>query len=479
MMLSAVLVSHSLHAATSSQPNILFILADDLGWSDLACYGNPFFETPNLDQLAEDGVRFTQAYAPAPICSASRASYLTGKTTARLGFEFVTKNEPGYQPNKTPLRAPPFTLNLPLEEVTIPEVLKPAGYETAFFGKWHLNSHYQGKYLAWSPEFGPRSQGFDTAQEDFGAHPYSYGKDKEKRSFLNLKRGDFPTDSMNQRAIRFMKRKHDKPFFLMVSHFHVHTPIHTRVKWLHDQVLESIPANHPRRAELAHYGSMVTTLDHEVGLLLKALEESGHRDNTLVIFTSDNGGHPEFYGNAPLRGSKWNLYEGGIRVPFMASWPGQIPEGETCKIPVVGYQLLATFAEVAGASVPEGIDGKSVAGILKAPLTPHRHQEFLWHFPYYHPEKGYDKAPGIIGVNDGYTSRTTPMSALRAGQWKVLYFHEEKRYEVYDLSKDPHETSDLSKTPGMVVGPLKEFLQSSLRNAGARLPEPHPDWPQE
>ncbi|MEM7601772.1 MAG: sulfatase-like hydrolase/transferase, partial [Verrucomicrobiota bacterium] len=242
-----LLVASTLPLASAERPNILLILADDLGWSDTGCYGHPWFETPHLDRLASEGICFDEAYSAAPICSASRAALLTGKTTAELGFEFVTKPEAGYQPVDAPLRAPPFTLDLALEEITIAEALSEADYTTAFFGKWHLNRHF-GQYLGWSPTHGPTAQGFQIAEEDFGSHPYAYWGKKKKGTFLNdIPVGEFVEDTMTQLAIQFLNRDHSSPFFLMVSHFYVHDPNHARLKWLYDHYFEKVPPDHPRR----------------------------------------------------------------------------------------------------------------------------------------------------------------------------------------------------------------------------------------
>lgn len=462
-------------ASGAGRPNILFILADDLSWSDPGCYGNKFFETPHLDRLATEGMRFTQAYAPAPICSASRAAILTGKTPARLGFEFVTKPEAGFQPVKTPLRAPLFTLDLPLEEVTIAETLSRAGYQTAFFGKWHLNRHYQ-RYLGWSPTHGPRAQGFEIAEEDFGSHPYSYWSDKTKREFLPLADGEFPEDSMTARAIAFLEQPQEKPFFLMVSHFFVHTPVHTRLQWLHDRTLARIPSDHPRRKKLAHYGAMVATLDHHVGKLMTALDDSGLTKNTLVVFTSDNGGHPEFCGNSPLRGSKWNLYEGGIRVPFLARWPEKIEPGSACETPISGIDLFPTFAELGEARKLPGFDGISLRSLLENPDKASQSRQFIWHFPYYHPETGFDKAPPVIGIDDGVTSQTRPHSVIRSGDWKLIHFFEDGRNELFHLPSDIAEAQDRSQGNPEMARKLRRQLDAQLENAKARLPVPNPDW---
>ena len=466
----------ALPASEANQPNILFILADDLGWNALGCYGSDWIDTPNLDQLAAEGVRFTQAYAPAPICSASRASFLTGKTPARLGFEFVTKPEASYQPVEAPLRAPRYTLDLPLEEVTTAEVLGDAGYETAFFGKWHLNQHYK-RYLGWSPTHGPKNQGFQVAEEDFGSHPYGYWNDKEQRTFLDgLKDGDFPTDSMTDQAIRFLESDHEDPFFLMVSHFYIHTPNHTRLGWLHQRYLGRIPEDRRGRDALAHYAAMITTLDHHVGRLLDALDASGQANDTLVVFTSDNGADPNFLGNSPLRGSKWNLYEGGIRVPMIARWNGRTQPGFVSDQIVTGFDLMPTFADAAETEAPPDTDGLSFLPVLLGDQEEGAPRQRVWHFPYYHPETGFAKAPGEIGIDDGVTSRTLPQSAIRLGAWKLLHFYEDDRDELYNLDTDLAEQHDLSESEPSVAAELRSRLDAYLQAAGARLPEPNPDW---
>lgn len=456
-------------------PNILFILADDLGWADLGCYGNDLFETPHLDKLAAKGMRFTQAYSPAPICSASRAAILTGNSTARNRFEFVVKDKAGLQPMNTPLRAPAYTIDLKLEAKTIPEVISEWGRPTAFFGKWHLNAHY-GRYLGWSPTHGPLAQGFTTATEDFGSHPYSYWNRKELRSFdESIEDEAFPIDGVTQQAIDFMKKDHDEPFFLMLSHFFVHDPNHTRLKWLHDHYLAKIPKKQENRDKLAHYGAMVTTLDHHVGEALAGLEEAGKTNSTLVVFTSDNGGHPNYAGNAPLRGSKWNLYEGGIRVPFIARWPGVIKEGFTNNHPVWSVDLFPTFAEIAGANSNTARDGISLLPLFKKPSQRPSPREMVWHFPYYHPEATYAEAPEGIGVNDGFTSRTKPQSAIREGDWKLIRFYESNREELYHLPTDLDESNDLSVSKVEIRERLSNRLTEYLIEAGARYATTNPD----
>jgi uncharacterized sulfatase len=455
-------------SAFAAPPNFLFILADDLAWSDVACYGHPWHHTPNIDSLARDGMKFTRGYAPAPICSASRAAILTGKTTARLNFEFVTKNEPGFQKieGQTPLKAPPFTLNLPLAEQTIPEHFNKLGYRTAFFGKWHLNAHHK-RYLGWSPTHGPKAQGFQIAEEDFGGHPYSWGK---RTPVPITAAGEFPEDSMIDRAAGFLKQSHDRPFFLMVSMFYVHTPVKTQCEWLLDKYDEKVPADSPNRDNRVRYGAFAETLDHYVGDLLQALDQAGLKNETLVVFTSDNGGHPEFTANAPLRGSKWNLYEGGIRVPFLVRWPEHIPAGTVCDTPVVGYDLLPTFVTIAGGETP-AVDGIDISTLFENPdWNPDR--ELIWHFPYYHPERGYSKAIEQIGIDDFAVSKTHPHSAILRGNDKLLYFYEyeDERSELYRLSEDIGEQNNLRSSNPALASELEALLKQRLQDASARFP---------
>jgi len=454
------------------RPNILFILADDLGWSDLACYGHPWHDTPHLDALAKEGLGFTDGYAPAPICSASRASILTGKSPARLHFEFVTKDRAGRQSlvPVQPLRAPPYTLNLRREEKTLAEMLGEAGYATAFFGKWHLNAHYR-RYLGWSPTYGPKVQGFTGAVEDFGSHPYGHG---DKKPPMISKGGVYPEDSLTKRGIDFIKLPHRRPFFLMLSQFYVHTPVESPCMWLIAKYRKKIPPDAPNRDRRLKYAAFVETLDHQVGELLKGLEEAGKRDKTMVVFTSDNGGHPEYTGNAPLRGSKWNLYEGGIRVPLLVRWPGSVPSGKACRTPVCGYDLFPTFAELAGRPVDSaaaGLDGRSLVPFFLNPQQ--RFDRFLyWHFPYYHPEgTKFGEAAPRIGMNDFQVSQTRPGSALRWGKYKLLHFLEDGRLELYNLEADRGETQDLAKSAPKEAMKLKGELKRLLVEANARMPE--------
>ena len=453
-------------------PNILFILVDDLAWTDLGCYGHPWHETPNIDQLADEGMQFTQAYSPAPICSSARASILTGKTPARLGLEFVVKAEAGSQliEPPQPLKAPPFTLALDLAETTIAEQLKSADYNTAYFGKWHLNPHYAGRYLGWDPQLGPAEQGFDMAEEDFGSHPYSRNALPE----LTV-RGQFHRDGITERAISFLKQDHDQAFFLLVSHFYVHTPVQSPYTWLLERYEAKIPEDTPNREKRIEYAAFVKTLDYHVGQLLAALDATGLRDDTLVVFLSDNGGHPEYVSHVPLRGSKWNLYEGGIRVPLLMRWPGTISEKINCDTPVVGYDLFSTFASVAGINeMDTQQDGTSLVPLFAQPSLI-LDRNLYWHFPYYHPEGDkFGRAKASIGVDDFVVSQTRPHSAIRKGDYKLLHFQEDDRTELYNVKKDPAEERNLALEQAGKTVELAASLESYLDQVNARMAKAQP-----
>ena len=446
-------ISISAHAAEmpkqDNAPNIVFILIDDLGNSGLGCYGNTYHETPNLDRLAADGMRFTQAYSPAPICSASRVAFLTGRSPARLNFEFVTKRRKDKPPTDTVLAQPPFTYDLPLSEITLAEQLGPTGYATGLFGKWHVAEHYK-RYLGYSPTHGPQQQGFDIAVEDRGSHPYNY----KERTFGNFAEGELPKDALTSGALKFLRSHRDDKFFLFVSHYYVHDPVHTRCRWLHDKYEKKADPNSPWHNPT--YGAFVETMDTYVGMVLDEIDQLGLRDNTVVIFTSDNGAHPGFTSNSPLRGNKWNLYEGGIRVPMMVRWPGVVEPGSTCDVPVIGTDLMPTLCEIAGTKPPADreIDSVSIVPLLHG--KPIDRDSLVWHFPYYHPPQGYEG--------------THPQSAIRQGDYKLLYFYEEDRTELYNLAADPAEQHDLSASDPERMKTIRRNLSDWLEAVGARYP---------
>jgi len=467
-----------------SRPNIVLIYVDDLGYSDLGCYGraygNHFTETPNIDQLAMQSQKFTNAYTAAPICSPARAALLTGKSPARLHFEFVTKWEKDrynweddawrrmfYGKKLIP---PPYTLNLPLEEETLAEVLKGEGYATGMVGKWHVSSH-QNVYNGWNPIFGPAKQGFDWTKDTFGAW------DKEmKQARKNAKDGEFPLDALTDGAISYIRQPHSSPFFLYVSHYYVHTPLDADLGWLIDKYKakaerEGLDVSDQR----IRYAAFLETLDHYVGQLLRAIDDAGLAENTLLVFTSDNGGMPEFAYNRPLRGSKWNLYEGGIRIPLLVRWPGVVEAGTVSPTPVIQTDFLPTFYEVASGQRfrSTDVDGSSILSVLQGKPAPTlEDRSLVWHFPYYHPEgKAYDQAEPAIGIEDEYISQTRPHSAIQKNGYKLLYFYEDGQTELYNLHRDQKEETELSMKEQARANTMKEELMNYLKSVDARIPE--------
>ncbi|HVU34403.1 MAG TPA: sulfatase [Opitutaceae bacterium] len=460
----------AVRAAPASRPNVILILADDLGWSDLHCYGNADHDTPNLDRLATQGMRFTEGYASAPICSASRASIITGRSPARLGFEFVVKKPGTPFPKGHPLNPPPYPVRLPLSEVTLGEAVRPAGYVTGFYGKWHLAQHYQF-YLGWSPTHGPLQQGYEEGNMEFGSHPY--GDRFRKPSEMGpLPPGDYGDDKLTDLAVDFLRRHRQDRFFLQLCHYYVHEPIRSRAQWLVEKYAERLPPGTPRIR--AVYAAMVETLDHLVGQLLHAVDQLGLAENTVIIFTSDNGGNPKYAANGPLRGGKWSLYEGGIRVPWIVRWPGHVPAGTTSRAPIIGSDLMPTLCAITGAPAPAHIalDGINDLPIWLGETKGDFGRVLTWHFPYYHPEIGYEKAFARVGINDFHLSQTHPQSAIRRGDWVLLHFYDSPHDKLYRLTGDLSEQRDESTKHPAEAHDLRRRLDAELRHMHARYPTP-------
>lgn len=455
LLVILITIAGSSISSEKSKPNVLIIYADDLGWSDIGCYGNIRNETPNLDKFASQGLRFTNAYAGAPICSASRASIMTGKSPARLNFEFVSTE--GKTLDK-PLLPPERTMELPLNEITLAEIAQKAGYTTAMFGKWHIARH-NGKYLKWSDTHGPLQQGFEYGSDDYGSHPYN----PENKKMVYLDEGQYPVDSLLVKTIDFLRdqEQNEKPFFLFYSNYYVHTPVVPNNSWLIEKYKRQMP---DATTDQIKYAVFVETLDYYCGQLLQALNDFGLDENTLVIFTSDNGGHPKFTDNFPLRGNKWNLYEGGIREPFIVRWPGHARIGETNE-PLIQWDIMPTLCELMGQNVPDKVDGESFLPLLNSPVATMKREMIYWHFPYYHPAESYEG--------------TKPCSAIRAGKYKLIYFYEDDSSELYNLESDVSETNDLSMQMPEMTRQLKENLLNLLKEANARFPQPNPDYKHE
>jgi uncharacterized sulfatase len=441
-----LMISAQSSAGIKSKPNIIILYADDLGWGDLGCYGNNNHQTPNLDKLANKGVKFTNAYAAAPISSASRASILTGKSPARLGFEFVSTH--GNVLNKK-LISPKRTINLALEEICFSEIVEKAGYKTAMFGKWHVAEHNK-QYLKWSDKYGPLQQGFQTGDDDYGSHPYA----KKNRKPVDLVKGEYPNDVLVEKAMTYIENNKDSPYLLYFSSYYVHTPVLPNNSWLIEKYKTLMPN---QSMDKIRYACFVETMDYHFGKILDKIVETGQEKNTIVIFTSDNGAQPGYGSNFPLRGNKWNLYEGGVKVPFIVYNPLIKNNEKEIESRVIAWDILPTIAEFVGEIAPKEIDGVSLLDLLKSKdIVKYNNRALYWHFPYYHPPIKYEG--------------TTPCSSIILGNYKLIYFYEDNNVELYNLEKDLYETTDLSIQEIEKTNELRKMLFSYLYKVGARFP---------
>lgn len=435
--LSSFVVQGSSCSGAQKKPNILLILADDFGWAQLGCYGSSYYKSPNIDKLASEGIRFTDAYAACPVCSPTRAAIMTGKYPGRL---HITDFIPGGSYNNERLTMPQWQKFLPLEEITIAEVLKEQGCKTAAFGKWHLSI---AKKPPESEPYNPDKQGFD---EYFVTYKPTSDQDPEKDAHN--------VEAITSRSLDFMERNRDKPFFLYVSHNTIHAPIKERAalieKYKADPLSEK-PENNPV------LGAMIETLDKSVGRLMDKLKELGLEENTLVIWASDNGGLKKDAWQTPLRGGKAQLYEGGIRVPFMVRWPGKIPAGRESAVATSSIDIFPTILDAAGIGYTGLIDGKSLWPLLTGKGDLDRDAIF-WHYPHYH-------SAGIA-----------PSSAIRMGRYKLIEWHEQTllnepgQIELYDLENDLSETTNLADSLPDVAKRLRDRLHAWRKEVGAQMP---------
>jgi arylsulfatase A-like enzyme len=440
----------------ATPPNVVFILADDLGWADLGCYGNPFNRTPHLDSLALQGLRFTQAYAAAPVCSPSRAAILTGKHPARL---HLTNFLVGERVDSASRLAPaPWTKYLPSAEVTMAEWLRAQGYATGMVGKWHLGG---------PDSLAPWGQGFDYTRVIGynGLDYYRYGifEDNYQTEFRD-KGTTYLTDKLTDYAVEFLEKSREgrgdsRPFFLYLTYSAPHIILVPRGDKLNHYLYkyEKFGGRYN-----PYYGAVVESLDDGVGRVMKKLRDLGLDENTLVVFTSDNGGvglpelGPTPTSNAPLRSWKGHLYEGGIRVPLIFRWKGRLPENETRDAVVTGTDFLPTFAELLGLPPQPAPDGRSFATVLNPSPAAFERGPVFWHYPHF----------------SNQLSR--PAAAVRVGDFKLIEFYETGKTELYNLRTDPSETTDLTRAQPGKSKELRARLDLWRRGIGANLPVPNP-----
>jgi len=401
-------------------PNIVLIVADDLGWKDVGFMGSSYYETPNLDRLAGEGISFEQAYAPAANCAPSRASLMTGQYGTAHGIYTVGSSERGDSRIRRIIPAKNETI-LRNDFFTLAEALHEAGYTTASIGKWHLGED-------------PCSQGFDVnVGGSRRGHPRSYYA-PYGGPILEAPEGEYLTDRLTEEALGFMRQNSDRPFFLYLPYYAVHTPIQAKDS-LEQKYLEKGGRGCQSHAA---YAAMVDNLDRCIGLLLAELDQSGLHENTLVIFTSDNGGIREISCQDPLRAGKGSYYEGGIRVPLVYYWPEKIKPGIRVEDPVIHMDFFPTLMELTSKECPADMDGLSHWPLLSGKgELPER--ALYFHFPVYLEayRAGYDDGRDPL-------FRTRPGSVIRKDEWKLHYYYEDGEVELYNLNTDPGEGNNLA-----------------------------------
>jgi len=445
-------------AAQRNVPNLVFILADDLGWSDLGLSGHAIYETPHIDRLAREGVRFTDAYANAPNCAPTRASLLSGQYTPRHGLLTVPPAARG-SASQRKLLVPETRTELPLGVVTVAEALRSAGYATASIGKWHLGRRGHG----------PTDQGFDysiggNARGIAPSYHWPYEFTNRRGATFRIRSlregggpGEYLTDRITDEAIRWLDEHAHQPFFLYLSHYAVHAPYQAKPD------LEAKYLAKGADPEVARYAAMLQSLDESVGRVLAHLETLGVAEDTVVFFFSDNGGSGRVTSMAPLRGTKGMLYEGGIREPLIARWPRYGRRGVISDVPVTGVDIYPTLLELAHAPPPPGhaLDGVSLVPLLRADT---RHvlagRDLYWHFPAYLQARPESLAP----------FRTTPAGAIRSGKFKLIEFFEDGKLELYDLSQDIGEQVDLAGSLPKRTRELRDRLEAWRVRLGATRP---------
>lgn len=443
-----VLIVFAPASRAAERPNIVLVMADDLGWSDLHCQGNDRLDTPHIDRFAKQGMRFTDAYASAPVCSPTRGAIMTGLSPARLRLTNHISNRK-FLPDNATLDPAETLRHLPLEHVTIAEQLRGAGYATAFLGKWHL-AGVPGRGGLGIEKFYPQHQGFDL---NLGgcAHggPPSYFDPYNIHNLPNRRAGEYLPDRLVDEAITFMKTKRDRPFFLTLWHYTVHWPMEAPKKLITKYEKRLGPG-----LKDARYGAMIEAMDVAFGQLMQALEQSGAAENTLVIFTSDNGGFSGVADNRPLRSGKGYLYEGGIRVPLLVRWPSVIKPGTTCRVPVISHDLYPTLQQ-AGQTMRDTeaiVDGESLlplwkqTGKLKRSAIHFHYPNYAWH------------RSNRLG------------SAIRSGRYKLIEHFDDGSVELYDLQADLSEKNNLARQQPEKAAELRERLQRWRKEMKAALP---------
>ena len=438
--------------APRGKPNFVFILVDDMGAVDASCYGSSVYETPNIDALAAQGMKFTDAYAAAPVCAPTRAGLMTGKYPARVRLtNFIPDFPP---PESSNLLTPVFEKRVSREENVIAKALKECGYVSASIGKWDLGP--KGSY--------PEDHGFDL---NVGGNAGGMAKSHfypawDGNPDIKGRDGEYLTDHLTDEAIKFIRANKDRPFFVYLSHYAVHIPLEAKKQMIEKYRAKIKPTD---KHNNPIYAAMIESIDQSVGQVTKALDELGLAENTVVFFTSDNGGlHISEMGfdpatsNEPYREGKGHLYEGGIREPLIVRWPGVVQPGSVCRVPVSSIDFQPTMLEMAGCALKAGqaVDGESLVPVLKQAGQLKR-DAIYWHYPHYSPQGG------------------KPSSVVRCGDYKLIRFYEDSHTELYNLAEDVGEQNDLAdKMPDKATA-LDRMLGDWLEQVNAQMPRPDPN----
>jgi arylsulfatase A-like enzyme len=428
-------------ARAAERPNIILVLIDDMGLTDLSCYGSKFYETPNIDQLARDGMKFTHAYSACTVCSPTRAALMTGKYPAAL---HLTDWIAGHDRPAARLRIPEWTKSLPTDVPTLPGALKEAGYATCAIGKWHVS------------DGGPKAHGFDLSIANNGrGQPGTYFSPYKNPELPDGPAGEFLSDRLTVEAEKFIEQNKDRPFFVYLPHFAVHTPIAGQPDVVAKYKARATESDPQRNAV---YAALVESVDDSIGRLRAKLAELKLSERTIIIFTSDNGGLVlnQITSNLGLRAGKGSVYEGGVRVPAIALVPGVTQPGSVSSVPVITMDWTATLLGLAGAKAIEGAHGVSLAPLLRGQNIPAR--PLFWHYPHYHP------------------GGATPYSAMLDGGWRLVEFFEDNRVELYNLNDDPTESRDLAASQPAKAAAMRAQLKAWRESVNAQLPTPNPDY---
>ncbi len=445
-----LLTSATLQAAP---PNIVFIMADDLGYTDVGTFGSQYYETPNLDKLAAQGMKLT-SHHHCQNCQPTRAALMSGQYGPRTGV-YTVGDIGRFEWQTRPLQPVANVTSLPLDKITLAQSLKKAGYATGMFGKWHLGM---------KDEYQPGKRGFDEAIESSGKH-----FDFQTTPEVDYPKGQYLADFLTDKAVDFIQRHKAEPFFLYLPHYGVHSPIHAKPELIEKFKMKPGVGGHHNPV----YAAMIASVDESVGRVMAELEKQGLAENTVLIFTSDNGGVGGYTregikkggdttDNAPLRSGKGSLYEGGTRVPFIVRWPGITAAGSQVGVPSIHVDLYPTLLEIAGGAAPENypLDGESLVPLFKNPQATLKRRAIYQHFP------------GYLGAGEN-TWRTTPVGLIQQGDWKLMEYFEDGRLELYNLAEDIGEKNNLATAQPDKVKELQSQMIAWRKEVGAKMPTPN------